>query len=274
MMNDVIAALDAAMVPFRSSHDRNALARVEETLLINTGRKPLPSLPERQRPSLFYFPGLGTKGWYEGEAYAQTREFARVLREATPMLREEFLAHSHKGEVMAYEQQVPGRFPTLKTQDWHSIFLLKDGLTNETNCAACPRSAALMEQLVPHFSPGGAFFFSVVGPKTRIPLHHDTMNLKLTCHLPLIVPPDCAIRVDDEVREWVEGESLFFDDTFSHEVWNNSDKPRVCLLVDIWHPGLTALERQVISELGRVMAQFMDRGYTAPWSTNGRSIEH
>jgi len=274
MMNDVIAALDEAMAPFRSRHDRNALARVEKTLLINTGREPLPPLPERQHPSMFYFPDLGTRGWYDGEAYAQTREFARVLREATPMLRDEFLACSHKSEILPYEQQVPGRFPTLTKQDWHSIFLLKDGLTNEKNCEACPRSAALMEQLVSHFSPGGAFFFSVVGPKSRIPLHNDTMNLKLTCHLPLIVPPDCAIRVDDEVREWVEGECLFFDDTFSHEVWNNSDKARVCLLVDIWHPGLTAIEREAISALSRVMARFVEGGYTAPWSTSGRTIEH
>lgn len=274
MLNDMISALDAAMDPFRRDHGQTALARVEETLLINTGRKALPPLPDLQRPALFYFPGLGTQGWYSASAYEELASLTRLLREATPMLREEFLTRAHHGETLAYEAQMPGRFPNIRSQDWGSLYLLKDGLKNETNCAACPRSAALMESLYPHFSPGGAFFFSVVGPGAKIPPHHDTMNLKLTCHLPLIVPPDCRIRVDGETREWVEAESLFFDDTFLHEVWNHSDKPRVCLLLDIWHPGLTALEREVISALGRVMAQFVAQGYTPPWSTQGRTIEH
>ncbi|QQR41880.1 aspartyl/asparaginyl beta-hydroxylase domain-containing protein [Myxococcus xanthus] len=274
MSNPIIEALDAAMIPFRRTHASEALARVEETLLINTGRQPLPPLPALQRPSLFYFPGLGTRGWYSASEYPSLESLARLLKEATPMLREEFLTRAHQGELLAYEEQMPGRFPTLDRQDWGSLYLLKEGMRNETNCEACPRSAALMETLYPQFSPSGAFFFSVIGPGTKIPPHHDTMNLKLTCHLPLIVPPDCRIRVDGETRESVEGESLFFDDTFLHEVWNNSDRPRVCLLLDIWHPGLTAIEREAITALGRVMGQFINQGYTPPWSTNGRIFEH
>jgi aspartyl/asparaginyl beta-hydroxylase (cupin superfamily) len=40
----------------------------------------------------------------------------------------------------------------------------------------------------------------------------------------------------------VEGDILAFDDAFEHEVWNNSTRTRVVLVVDLWHPNL--LERE------------------------------
>ena len=42
------------------------------------------------------------------------------------------------------------------------------------------------------------------------------------------------------VRSWVEGRATLFDDSFEHEVWNPSIRPRVVLLVDVWHPQLLA----------------------------------
>ena len=50
---------------------------------------------------------------------------------------------------------------------------------------------------------------------------------------------DCAIRCGDAPpRRWAEGEVLLFDDSFEHEVWNETEQPRVVLIVDIWHPQL------------------------------------
>ena len=40
-----------------------------------------------------------------------------------------------------------------------------------------------------------------------------------------------------------------FDDTIEHEAWNESDKLRVILIVDIWHPRLTSAERAMITAL-------------------------
>ncbi|CAM9788851.1 unnamed protein product, partial [Discosporangium mesarthrocarpum] len=35
-----------------------------------------------------------------------------------------------------------------------------------------------------------------------------------------------------------QGKCLLFDDCFEHEVWNHSNKERVILLFDLWHPEL------------------------------------
>jgi hypothetical protein len=40
-----------------------------------------------------------------------------------------------------------------------------------------------------------------------------------------------------------------FDDTIEHEAWNESDKLRVVLIFDIWHPHLTPPERALITAL-------------------------
>jgi aspartyl/asparaginyl beta-hydroxylase (cupin superfamily) len=55
----------------------------------------------------------------------------------------------------------------------------------------------------------------------------------------LEVPSNCRIRVGDEERSWAEGDVLIFDDSFEHEVWNDSDRERIVLIIDIWHPDLT-----------------------------------
>jgi aspartyl/asparaginyl beta-hydroxylase (cupin superfamily) len=55
--------------------------------------------------------------------------------------------------------------------------------------------------------------------------------------------------VGNETRPWVPGKAWVFDDTIEHEAWNGSDKIRVVLIFDIWHPHLTVAEREMISAL-------------------------
>jgi aspartate beta-hydroxylase len=82
-------------------------------------------------------------------------------------------------------------------------------------------------------------------------------------HLPLIVPPGCGFRVGNQVREWVPGHALIFDDTIEHEAWNDSDELRVVLIFDIWHPALNASERSLITAMANAINEFagMPEGY-------------
>ncbi len=71
----------------------------------------------------------------------------------------------------------------------------------------------------------------------------------MICHLPLIVPPGCGLRVGSETREWVEGKAWVFDDSIEHEAWNNSDQTRVILLFEAWRPELSAKERELVTAM-------------------------
>jgi hypothetical protein len=94
--------------------------------------------------------------------------------------------------------------------------------------------------------PLADFVFSAHAPHTHLRAHCSWDPFRLRLHLGLRVPDDCFIRVGRETRLWREGGVLAFHDSYEHETWNESDERRVVLIVDLWHSGLTAAERQAI----------------------------
>jgi beta-hydroxylase len=122
--------------------------------------------------------------------------------------------------------------PQLYDQGWKVFGLwnlphrepLQDGVLR------CPRTAALIERLVPSH---GAVAFSVLKPGTTIKPHVGKPGPYLRCHLALEVPAgDCAIRVGSDVRGWRAGHALVLDDRLEHEAWNRTAQRRVVLLFD------------------------------------------
>jgi aspartate beta-hydroxylase len=49
---------------------------------------------------------------------------------------------------------------------------------------------------------------------------------------------------------------VVFDDTYEHEAWNRSDLTRVILIFDLWHPALSAAEREAVSDLVVTLGDF------------------
>jgi aspartate beta-hydroxylase len=135
---------------------------------------------------------------------------------------------------------------------WSAWFLWENGLRNDANCERCPQTAALVEALPLLDIPGKGptVMFSVLAPRTRIPAHTGSSNVRTTIHLPLIVPQGCAFRVGGETRLWREGEAWAFDDTIEHEAWNDSDTPRAILILDSWNPLLSEAERAAVRLIG------------------------
>ncbi|SEI94917.1 beta-hydroxylase [Sphingomonas sp. OV641] len=117
---------------------------------------------------------------------------------------------------------------------WRSFFLWGYGYRIDDNAARCPVTSALVKQI-----PGlNSAFFSILAPGTHIPAHRGVSKGLITCHLGLIVPRDgdVRMRVDRRVVRWSEGETLVFDDTYDHEVWNETDGTRVVLLIQFERP--------------------------------------
>ena len=135
---------------------------------------------------------------------------------------------------------------------WSAWFFWKDGVRQDDHCRRCPATAALLDALPLLDLPGKgpSVMFSVLAPRTRIPPHTGSSNVRTTVHLPLVVPDGCGFRVGAETRAWREGEAWAFDDTIEHEAWNNSDLPRVILILDTWNPLLTEAERAVVRAVG------------------------
>jgi len=115
------------------------------------------------------------------------------------------------------------------------------------NRRKCPNTLKLLDSIPEAAEMAkrgiGESTFSALSPKAHLKPHCGSTNLRLTCHLPLIAPEGCSIRVGQERRTYREGEIMIFDDSFEHEVWHEgSDGDRVVLLVRFWHPDIAAKE--------------------------------
>jgi len=119
--------------------------------------------------------------------------------------------------------------------NWKTFFLYGYGEKAEANCARCPRTTELIEQ-VPGMTTA---FFSIISPGKHIPPHRGPYKGVLRYHLGLKVPvpaEQCRLRVADEIVHWEEGKSIVFDDTYNHEVWNETDGERAILFLDVKRP--------------------------------------
>ena len=118
---------------------------------------------------------------------------------------------------------------------WKTFFLYGYGFTAKLGVEMCPQTAALMREI-----PGmTTAMISILSPGKHILDHRGPYKGVLRYHLGLIVPEDaeaCRIRVGDDIRHWEEGKSMIFDDTFNHEVWNDTEETRVVLFVDVMRP--------------------------------------
>src|SRR5215470_11228679 len=81
-------------------------------------------------------------------------------------------------------------------------------------------AAARLVRGIPGMTMAG---FSRLAPGAHITPHRGYEGYSgfvLRCHLGLVVPEGCALKVGDETRGWQEGRCLVFDDSYEHEAWN------------------------------------------------------
>ncbi len=152
--------------------------------------------------------------------------FTKELEANWTVIRDEYQALDPK-------QLLKAPWEDLYNKSWDIYTLFAKEHKFKLHCAQLPQTTALIE-LIPGLYNAG---FSVLGPHSHIKPHVGYTHDVLRCHLGLIVPPDCAIRVDQTTRAWQEGKCLIFDDMFEHEAWNHSDASRVILILDLLKQG-------------------------------------
>ena len=143
------------------------------------------------------------------------------------------MQHRH---AMPSFQDIVKEVGAIQSDDqWKTFFLKGVGMDCSENAARCPETMKLLNR-IPSCTTA---FFSILSPHKHIPNHRGAWAGVLRLHLGLLVPDPahlCRIRIADEVHSWTEGKCLIFDDTYNHEVWNDTDGYRVVLFVDFARP--------------------------------------
>ncbi len=119
--------------------------------------------------------------------------------------------------------------------NWRTLFLHIDAAGKSfPNRRLCPRTVEILDSI-----PGVTqAFFSILDPRKCVPAHDGPHHYYLRYHTALRVPKKNppALRVKDQYYTWKERESLLFDDSWNHEVVNESDEMRVVLITDVMRP--------------------------------------
>jgi beta-hydroxylase len=147
--------------------------------------------------------------------------FTAVLKRNWRAIRAEFERIAPANFMAWHERELYG-------DGWDVFGLWAFGTRLDANCDMCPVTTATVEQ-VPGLTTAG---FSILQPGTHIVPHEGYTSEVLRCHLGLVVPDGCSMRVGTETRTWEEGGCLMFDDTIEHEVWHRGTTPRAVLLLD------------------------------------------
>eukprot|EP00794_Sanderia_malayensis_P014338 gene14338-15834_t len=136
---------------------------------------------------------------------------------------------------------------------WKLFHFVNQGVIVEENCKICPRTAELILK-IPEFMDKCSFgnaLFSVLTPGTKIPSHTGSTNARLRCHV-IIWPGDkCSITVGNQQKNYESGKLILFDDSYPHfvEFGGTNEELRAVLILDLWHPGVTQIERNAIQNI-------------------------
>lgn len=141
----------------------------------------------------------------------------------------------HREQIPLFQEVSSDQKRIAKGDNWRTFILFGFGAKLEKNCRQAPVTAALLES-VPNLQTA---WFSILAPGYHIPPHKGVSKGILRTHLGLIIPRDassCRMHVGGETCVWREGEIFVFDDTYRHEVLNETPDERVILIFDFDRP--------------------------------------
>lgn len=180
----------------------------------------------------------------------------RELEHSYPQIRAEFDALIEERVPMPRYHEInrpATEISSTTSGNWNVFMLELLGHRVEKNRVRCPATCAALSKV-----PGVLqAFFSVLDPGKSVPLHDGPYVGYLRYHLGVRIPKDHPplIRVAGREYRWKDGEGVMFDDTWPHEVINDSSEARCVLIVDVPRP---------LPLLPRLVNNFVLWGMAAP----------
>ena len=141
----------------------------------------------------------------------------------------------HQQAMPPLRDFAPGHERITTAEAWRSFFLWGYGYPAPENLARCPETARAVTRI-----PGMVTaMYSVMTSGAHVLRHKGVTKAMLTLHIGLMIPRDatrCRMDVDGHEVVWREGKPMVFDDTYPHEVWNDTAESRVILLIQFLRP--------------------------------------
>lgn len=141
-------------------------------------------------------------------------------------------------------------FRKIADNNWKKFYIKWYGKTLDDAKTLLP----LTSKLVDLDGQVQSAMISVLEPGAVIKPHVGPFRGALRYHLGLKTPQSngCRILVDGKQYSWRDGEDVLFDDTFVHEVKNETKSPRFILFVDIKRKVNTPVSKVILNSACKI----------------------
>ncbi len=142
-------------------------------------------------------------------------------------------------------------------RDWRMFIIKAYGVTIQENSVRCP----VLSKLIKAHPEVLSASFSFLAPGKHIPIHRGPFRGITRYYLGLSVPtgadglPGTTLTLDGKDYRLGNGDALLWDDTFEHEVRNETKEVRIALLLDVKRKGMP-LDMEILSRALILIAGF------------------
>lgn len=179
----------------------------------------------RPAPSLFVFPGIGSKPIYNSSSdIKKFQNYSDILTKNYDVILSEYQSVlKRNNDVIVSDYTLKNDEHKLNNGEWlWNSYILK-GKKQPNFVDQYPETVKILDSFLSKSpklmteTPFSYAFFSILRKESKISPHYGPCNLRVRCHFPLIVPEgDCGMQVGDKNIKWEEGVPLFFDDCYEH----------------------------------------------------------
>jgi aspartate beta-hydroxylase len=187
--------------------------------------------------------------------FSQAQRYAGAWR---ALAAEAAAVAANLGVVPRFHEIMPQQYAISANdaRDWRMLIVKAYGHTVARNAARCP----VLTQLLATTPEVLSAALSFLAPRKIVPPHRGPFRGVLRFYLGLAVPPGAdgrpgaVLTIDGVEHRVASGEWLLWDDSFEHDVRNETDQLRIALLLDVRRRGmpmdLDILSRLVITGVG------------------------
>jgi len=171
----------------------------------------------------------------------------KVIEDNWRDIRDEALVLYENGYIATKDDLPASSF--YKDNRWTSFYLKNYDSDIPSAYELAPKTMALINQ-VPSMNLA---LFACLNPGKEIKNHHDPFAFTLRYSLGLSTPnsDQSGIFIDGEDYKWADGEAILFDETYLHNAYNHSDKPRIILMTDVDRPLEIKWVQKIYYQFGR-----------------------
>ena len=204
-----------------------------------------------QRPTSVWEPNLRAQPWWTASELGDKMHAAVLaLQTGAKLVRDDLIAYLLEESDRAASDNGTKSLLTYQSEgihtggSWNELVMLQHGVWRGGGVrSAFGRTVALLKKIE---AGEGVIFnakLSVLAGGARIEPHCGPSNARLRMHLCVLAADGASILVGGVQKSWKSGKVVVFDDSFEHEVVHEGTRPRVVLIVDVWHPDLAAERR-------------------------------